>query len=128
MAGGNREDSNELGSGKGKVNPMFAVSSAANGNFAVHYGTEPLLGFHTAEAFEGKHATLNNPASHAEVLVGLAKRQFEAWCQSFRDYVRHDRVQIDFFHGEALTFSHALQLRDAVTTDHAHTPMAYTKP
>lgn len=52
VAGGNSMDSKALGEkGKGYANPMFAVSSAPSGVFAVHYGSEPLLGFNLAETF-----------------------------------------------------------------------------
>ena len=52
VAGGNSNDLELLGEGgKGFLNPMFAISSAPSGDFAVHYGTEPLLGFHLDEAF-----------------------------------------------------------------------------
>lgn len=53
VVGGNREDILALGSSrKRRVNPMLAISSASNGDFALHYGSDPLLGFHVAEAFE----------------------------------------------------------------------------
>lgn len=35
---------------KGRLNPMFALSSSPAGAFSVHYGSGPLLGFHLAES------------------------------------------------------------------------------
>ena len=54
---GKRQDETSLGkSGNGRVSPMFAFSSAPNVDFAVHYGSDPLLGFHFPKAFESNES------------------------------------------------------------------------
>ncbi|KAL8864122.1 MAG: hypothetical protein Q9174_007461, partial [Haloplaca sp. 1 TL-2023] len=52
VASGDSKSLARLGAGqKGLANPMFAVSSAPSGQFVVHYGTDPLLGFHLGSTF-----------------------------------------------------------------------------
>lgn len=47
VVGRNEEDKRSLGDGgKGRVNPMFTISSASTGDFAIHYASDPLLGYH----------------------------------------------------------------------------------
>lgn len=130
VAGGNFEDFTALGnSGRGLVNPMFAVSSAPAGAFAVHYGTEPLLGFHVAEAFGNMN---RNPeasvAEKADHVVKVAKTQFRDWCSSFKNYLNKDCIVINLFCGEALSLCHELQWKLAFMEDRSHTPRAYVKP
>ncbi|KAL8785867.1 MAG: hypothetical protein Q9213_003099 [Squamulea squamosa] len=124
VAGG---DCKSLGK-KGHANPMFAVSSAPSGEFAVHYGTEPLLGFHLAEAFRklhcGEKMTL---AAQGDRLVEAAKTQFTAWCQTFKKFVEHRRVCVQLFCGDALALCHQLQLRVA-STKQTNAARFYTKP
>ncbi|KAJ6126295.1 hypothetical protein N7471_010788 [Penicillium samsonianum] len=53
VVAGNATDLHDLGEGGyGRVNPLFAISSAPTGKFAVHYGSDPLLAFHLASAFD----------------------------------------------------------------------------
>ena len=128
VVAGNREDVSRL-NGKGDVNPMFAVSSAASGDFAVHYGTEPLLGFHLPEAFQERvPKQRGGAAEQSKRAVAIAKSQFKAWCESFGKYVSNNRVHVSFFCGEALALSHDLQL--AITLDQKPGPVArtYVKP
>lgn len=128
VVAGNSEDLSRL-KGQGHVNPMFAISSAATGEFAVHYGAEPLLGFHLAEAFQktGSKQRGGDPEQLKRV-VAIAKSQFRAWCESFRDHVGKNRVEVSFFCGEALALSHDLQL--ALTLDRipGHIARTYVKP
>lgn len=128
VVAGNSEDLSRL-NGQGEVNPLFAVSSAASRDFAVHYGTEPLLGFHLAEAFQevvGKqHGGVSEESKRAVV---IAKSHFKAWCDSFGDYVSNDRVHVSFFCGEALALSHALQLAISLDQEFSHVATIYAKP
>lgn len=62
--------------GHGFVNPLFALSSAPNGTFAVHYGTDLLLGFHLASAFDDETCSERDLKNK---IVGLAKAQFSEW-------------------------------------------------
>ena len=128
VVAGNSEDISRL-NGKGKVNPMFAVSSAASRNFAVHYGAEPLLGFHLPETFQAKGPKLRrNVSEESKHAVAIAKSQFKAWCESFGNHVRNERVTVSFFCGEALAFSHALQLVVNLDQLDSHCAMTYVKP
>lgn len=130
VVGGNLKDIADLGKGGlGLVNPMFAESSAPGGDYAVHYGTEPLLGFHVAEAFS------NNPESAIrastgviENVIDVAQAQFNAWCHSFKQYVDKGSVHLELFSGEAIAFCHELQLRVALQGQADGSARAYIKP
>jgi len=128
VAGGNAADVAELGnSGKGFVNPMFAVSSAPAGDYAVHYGTEPLLGFSLAQAIHRQAlAGSQGIVKSAEEIVKAAKLQFRDWCYSFKKYLDNGRVAIKLFDGDASILSHEMQL-DLTVCD-KHGPRAYIKP
>lgn len=128
VTGGNAADVVELGnSGKGFVNPMFAVSSAPAGDYAVHYGSEPLLGFSLAQAFHRQAlAGSGNVVKSTEEIVKAAKLQFRDWCSSFKKYLDSGRVVIQLFDGDASTLCHELQLD--LTVDRKHAPRAYIKP
>ncbi|KAL8996922.1 MAG: hypothetical protein Q9169_003681 [Polycauliona sp. 2 TL-2023] len=111
VAGGNTADSKKLGR-KHQVNPMFAVSSAPLGEFAVHCGSEPLQGFHLVETLRklycrGEKFTL---AAQSDRLVEAAKTQFTEWCRAFVAHVQSRRVCVRLFSGEAIALCHQLQL------------------
>ncbi|KAL8917654.1 MAG: hypothetical protein Q9208_007835 [Pyrenodesmia sp. 3 TL-2023] len=128
VAAGNSEDRKRLGNGgKGFANPMFAISSAPSGKFAVHYGAEPLVGFHLAETFRSLGTENLDLATQSNRLVQAAKDEFTQWCRVFGDAVNAQRVCIQLFFGEALNFCHELQLELALggQADHAR---AYTRP
>lgn len=128
VVAGNSEDLSRL-NGKGEVNPMFAVSSAASRDFAVHYGAEPLVGFHLPEAFQEEVAKRSGGASEqSKRAVAIAKSQFKAWCESFGDYVSNDRVHVSFFCGEALALSHDLQLAITLDQEAGYNARTYVKP
>ncbi|KAL0950293.1 hypothetical protein HGRIS_010272 [Hohenbuehelia grisea] len=95
------------------ANPTMAYSSRGE-EFSVHYGTDPILGFHLAPAFAP--LMKDSFSSSAVQNVGLcAKSQFVLWCKSFHDAVAHDLAQpsvvIRLQVGEALSFCYALRLR-----------------
>ena len=85
------------------------MSSAHTGDYAVHYGTEPLLGFHVAQAFSDKPG--DGTKKVLESVVDVAKAQFRAWCSSFKRYVDNGCVRLNLFSGEAIALCHELQLR-----------------
>lgn len=106
VAGGSRKDILALRKdGMGRVNPMFAISSAPTGVFSVHYGSDPLLGFHLAEAFDTEIAE----DTAIELVVQLAKSQFMNWCESLAAYIKNDRIHINMHCGEAIRLCHELQ-------------------
>ena len=90
-------------------NPMFAGSF--EDDFILHYGTDPLLGFHLATAYasltsDSPLESSVNPQLHK--VVAAAQLQFRTWSDSFRsDAQRH--LTIRFFAGDALAFCHTLQ-------------------
>ena len=128
VVAGNSDDLSRL-NGKGEVNPMFAVSSAASRDFAVHYGTEPLLGFHLPDGFQEKDSKQRRSVSEqSKHLVTIAKSQFKAWCESFGDYVGRDRVRVSLFCGEALALSHDLQLAVTLHQTSSQFARTYVKP
>ena len=126
VVGGNSSDLADLGNGgQGLVNPMFAVSSAHSGDYAVHYGTEPLLGFHLAQAFSEKP---EKSATAADAVIKIAKAQFTAWCSSFKDYIHNERVRLNLFSGEAIALCHELQLHLDLHDQLGGSARAYVKP
>ncbi|TKA82451.1 hypothetical protein B0A49_00050 [Cryomyces minteri] len=103
VVGGNPEDVLALGKGStGKVNPMFAISSASNRDFALHYGSDPLLSFHLAQAF---HETPTN----VDKVVTLAKSEFQKWCISFSRSLEQTHIQLIVYCGEAVRLCYELQ-------------------
>lgn len=129
VAGGCSEDYKSLGKqGKAIVNPMFAASSAPLGKFAVHYGTDPLLGFHLAETFRSLGPNQSQTvAAQSHRLVQAAKNQFREWCRAFAAATENHRVRIQLFFGEAVAFCHELQLELALGKQASHA-RAYTRP
>lgn len=104
VVGGNSHDLAELGEGNSSVaNPLFTISSGIQGRYAVHYGTDPLQGFHLAECFDG-----HTPAT-VDVLVSVAKQQFRDWCSAYVQRAKEAQVLIRFHHGDAISFCHQLQ-------------------
>ncbi|KAI4126246.1 MAG: hypothetical protein LQ347_005055 [Umbilicaria vellea] len=90
-------------------NPMFAGS--LEDAFTLHYGTDPLLGFHLATAYAS--LTSGSPLkssgnSHLHKVVAAARLQFREWSTSFRKHAQKN-LTIRFFTGDALAFCHTLQ-------------------
>jgi len=86
-----------------KVNLMFSSTTST-----MHYGTDPILGFHLALAF----APLADGTrySNNDALVLAAKAEFSAWCDGFRQSVQ-SQCQLRFFVGDALALCLAFQAR-----------------
>lgn len=100
-------------------NPMFAPM--LTDTFILHYGTDPLLGFHLATAYvpltSGSPLHLKpSKRSHLHKVVEAARLQFKVWGEAFRRCARQ-RLTLRFFAGEALAFCHTLQHRQL--TGHA---------
>ena len=108
VVAGNGPDLKSLGIAGGHVNPMFAVSSAPTGGFAVHYGTDPLLGFPLQKAFE--QVTGLQDTIVATKAAENAKTQFRSWCETFRQFLNKKQVCIRMFCCEALALCQSLQL------------------
>ena len=132
VAGGDSGTLARLGVGqKGLANPLFAISSAPSGQFAVHYGTDPLLGFHLAHAFGGFQGNFKRESQPSlqrigERLVQAAKDQFCDWCRNFGIFVGQRRVQIQLFCGDAANLCHELRSEVALQEPREHA-RAYTR-
>ncbi|POS69961.1 MYND finger [Diaporthe helianthi] len=90
-------------------NRMFL---AGHGISTLHYGLDPLLGFHLATAYapvEPK-SPLYNPEKGSDQLknvVNTARREFAQWAASFRK--RAGSITLRFFAGDAIAFAYTLQ-------------------
>ena len=91
------------------INPMFVTDSST-----LHYGTDPLLGFHLSTAYTplAKESPLHSESMRKRrfpfKVVEAAQVQFEAWAKAFRRSSAQDTA-IRFFAGDAIIFSYALQ-------------------
>ncbi|KAL9040319.1 MAG: hypothetical protein Q9214_004536 [Letrouitia sp. 1 TL-2023] len=130
VAGGNSEDLEQLGPGqKGVLNPMFAISSAPSGEFAVHYGTEPLLSFHLAPAFQGTISGQSLSAgAKIDRLVQAAKKQFQDWCSTFQDLVKNNQVYLQIICCDAIALCFEYQLEITLDARSRELARAYIKP
>lgn len=90
-------------------NPLFAGS--LEDAFTLHYGTDPLLGFHLATAYAS--LTSGSPLessgnSHLHKVVAAARLQLREWSTSFRKHAQKN-LTIRFFVRDALALCHTLQ-------------------
>ena len=107
--------SSELNLDKGKTathpNPTFLT---VNDEGILHYGTDPLLGFHLATAYAplpGDDPTavqLEQLSSQREKIVAVARMEFEEWLASYRKRAVKN-IRIRFFAGDAISLAHTLQ-------------------
>ena len=92
-------------------NPAFA--SSPNQALMLHYGLDPLLGFHLATAYaplspQSPLFLEHQPTSSVSAIVQTAQLQFREWTKSFRQSVANGSI-FRFFAGDAIAFCHALQ-------------------
>lgn len=126
VVAGNLADILDLGEGgHGRVNPLFAISSAPTGRFAVHYGTNPLLGFHLSSAFDDEACP---EQELMERIVTLAKSQFWEWCTAMKNQINSSTLHIRFFCGDALRFCYGLQTFRDSAIPIPKIVQAYTSP
>jgi hypothetical protein len=105
------------------TNPTMIVTGVRGTQFAVHYGTEPVLPFHLAPAFAelsssdplyrpplGSSSTSDERASR---IADIAKSQFSMWSSSFRRSALKSttHLQIRFVISNALSLCSALAER-----------------
>ncbi|TGO08889.1 hypothetical protein BTUL_0187g00080 [Botrytis tulipae] len=102
---GNSHDAEALKKDGQLVNPLMALTSAGD-LFAISSSSDPLLGFRLASAFDKSNFSQEELA---EVVVKLAKDQFQEWCASFGERIREKGIAIRIYCGDALRFSYALQ-------------------
>ncbi|KAI1149109.1 hypothetical protein F4825DRAFT_469448 [Nemania diffusa] len=89
----------------------------------VHYGTDPLLGFHLATAYAPLQP--DNPVFNRikdlpplERVVMVARLEFYEWAASYRKNMTD--VRLRFFVGDAISLSHTIQNRRATMSSTAH--------
>ncbi|KAK1764035.1 hypothetical protein QBC33DRAFT_596390 [Phialemonium atrogriseum] len=91
--------------------PMFA---SPDNDAMLHYGTDPILGFHLSTAYAPLDAA--SPVVRLqEDIVAAARAEFRAWSDSFRSR-SPGSFTMRVFAGDALAFSYTLQHRRATTT------------
>jgi len=93
-------------------NPMFSCPDTDT--FTLHYGTDPLLGFHLATAYAPLASTSplrpeTLESSPLRKLVEVARIAFRAWANSFRKITSRNILTLRFVVGDAIAFCHALQ-------------------
>jgi hypothetical protein len=113
------------GSGEEAIhtNPTMIITGVRGTQFAVHYGTEPVLPFHLAPAFAelsssdplyrpplGSSSTTDERASR---IADIAKSQFSMWSSSFRQSALKSttHLRIRFVISNALSLCSALAER-----------------
>ncbi|KAL1730978.1 hypothetical protein EV714DRAFT_236376 [Schizophyllum commune] len=89
-----------------EVNPTFMYTELGS-SFTLHYGSDPILGFHLAGLFapiEGRTARPDIPG------VGFyVQREFSGWCAAFRTRLTSSvKFVIRPYIGDALSFCRAL--------------------
>ncbi|TRM67702.1 hypothetical protein BD626DRAFT_104873 [Schizophyllum amplum] len=88
------------------VNPTFFYTGLGSG-FCVHYGTDPILGFHLA----GVLAPIKGNPTRVSIgdLGNYAKQEFVRWSDAFRRRIASDvTFVVRPYVGDALSFCHAL--------------------
>lgn len=102
------------------VNPTFA-HSVSREKFAVHYGADPVAGFHLAELFATSRD--ETPLLLMQNLVQAARSQFSQWCTSVIKLLRitstSSKLVVRMFAGDALmlcqAFSHLNSYENTAT-------------
>ncbi|OAP54571.1 hypothetical protein AYL99_11019 [Fonsecaea erecta] len=101
------------------LNPMFVTDRST-----LHYGTDPLLGFHLATAYTPLteqspfHSEAMTQDSSCFRVVEAAQLQFRSWARSLRQYPP-SCLTIRFFAGDAISFSYALQQKKITQSERA---------
>ncbi|OJJ43054.1 hypothetical protein ASPZODRAFT_19755 [Penicilliopsis zonata CBS 506.65] len=101
-------------------NPLFTSPSGKLAD--LHYGTDPLLGFHLALGYcpitkgspfstSSSSSSSSSKDSNLHKAVRAARLEFSEWCLSFKNASK--TCILRFFVGDALAFCHALQSRSS---------------
>ncbi|ORY69999.1 MYND finger family protein [Pseudomassariella vexata] len=100
-------------------NPMFASSMSAN--TYLHYGTDPVTGFHLATVFaklDPKSPWRHSSVPSVQVVFEATKMQFKLWISAFMAI--KDRFILRFVLSDALAFCHTLQQSAVSKSASAH--------
>ncbi|KAI1121828.1 hypothetical protein F5Y10DRAFT_288030 [Nemania abortiva] len=117
---GNTEMDADIKATEKYPNPTFL---ALEDESIVHYGTDPLLGFHLAIAYTPLQP--GNPLFNQiknlprlERVVMVARMEFREWMASYRKHIPNLRIR--FFVGDAISLTHTLQHKRTTTSSTAH--------
>ncbi|KAI3318107.1 hypothetical protein HD806DRAFT_324747 [Xylariaceae sp. AK1471] len=93
------------------VNPLFSESLSEN--VALHYGTDPTLGFHLATAFaqlapSSPFRVKDSTEKGLQRIIEAARSQFHEWAAAYKKLLEV-RPVLRFAVADALSFSHTLQ-------------------
>ncbi|RYP66621.1 hypothetical protein DL771_007690 [Monosporascus sp. 5C6A] len=106
---GSTELNAKVRAGEKHANPMFLTLEDES---TIHYGTDPLLGFHLAPAYTPLHA--DDPwfkklkgLSQLERVVAVARMEFREWALSYKKNLSN--IAVRFCVADAITFGHTLQ-------------------
>ncbi|KAI2641188.1 hypothetical protein GGS21DRAFT_361491 [Xylaria nigripes] len=116
---GNSELNAEIRAAAKHPNPTFLAVSGA----IVHYGLDPLSGFHlvTATVPTWSDAPIFdriNKLPQIEKVIATARLEFSSWIASYRKH--SSGVNIRFFTGDAISLAHTLQHKRVTGSNTAH--------
>ncbi|RYC56375.1 hypothetical protein CHU98_g9836 [Xylaria longipes] len=88
----------------------------------IHYGSDPLLGFHLATVNAPLESTdpAINRLPQREKYAALARAEFCEWMTSYREQSHENGVKVRFFIGDAVSFAHTLQRKRMTSESTAH--------
>ncbi|KAI1157259.1 hypothetical protein F5B18DRAFT_657959 [Nemania serpens] len=88
----------------------------------IHYGTDPLLGFHLAAVDAPLDSTdaIIDRLPRREKYAALARAEFREWVASYREQCHKNDVRVRFFIGDAVSFAHTLQRKRVTSEITAH--------
>ncbi|KAI1193597.1 hypothetical protein F5X97DRAFT_338802 [Nemania serpens] len=92
------------------THPNPAILTVGDGA-VIHYGTDPLLGFHLAAAGAplGSTDAAVDRLPTLEKYAALARSEFSKWMASYREQCHKNNVRVRFFVGDAVSLAHTLQ-------------------
>ncbi|KAI3326526.1 hypothetical protein HD806DRAFT_409936 [Xylariaceae sp. AK1471] len=105
----------------GATHPNSAFLTLGDGA-VIHYGTDPLLGFHLAAVdapLDSIDAVVNR-LPRREKYAALARAEFREWVVSYRERSQRNNVRVRFLIGDAVSFAHTLQHKCVTSENTAH--------
>ncbi|KAH8803350.1 hypothetical protein F5884DRAFT_756633 [Xylogone sp. PMI_703] len=108
---GSTDSNKDIISKSGFPNPTFMpVTTSSN----LHYGSDPLLGFHLALGYIPLISEFSSRADKLETsnfprAVAAARREFQMWCSTFKKCADSNLI-LRFCWADALTMCHTLQV------------------
>ncbi|KAI1161159.1 hypothetical protein F5B18DRAFT_674905 [Nemania serpens] len=103
------------------THPNPAILTVRDGA-VIHYGTDPLLGFHLTAVdapLDSTDAAINR-LPRREKYAALARTEFREWMASYREQFHKNNVKVRFFIGDAVSFAHTLQHKRVTSEITAH--------